>query len=296
MTIDTLRVKAPAVHSDAASRHEGPTRRRRGLPLLPDDSTTSTAVKGLSIVTGAANGIGSVVAHELAAAGYELALFDVDEAGLRRVAAEIGGSCRASVLDVTDAAAAESAINETTQVPRHLVQCAGVIRPSPLLDADLADWSAVLGINLTGSLIVARAVARRMKEAGGGSIVNIASIGGLTAGVNNGAYGVSKAGVIILTEQMALEWAPYGIRVNAIAPGMIDAGMGTPINADSERRRRRDEMIPLGRQGTAHDVAASAVFLGSDAAAYITGHTLVVDGGLTKSLLARTPSQAHRTT
>jgi NAD(P)-dependent dehydrogenase (short-subunit alcohol dehydrogenase family) len=124
-----------------------------------------------------------------------------------------------------------------------------------------------------------------MKKAGGGVIVNVASIGGIVPGYRHGAYSASKSAVMTLTEQMALEWAPYGIRVNAVAPGMIDAGMGVSINADPQRRRRRDRMIPLGRQGTAEDVADAVAYLASDRAAYVTGHTLVVDGALTKSLL-----------
>jgi NAD(P)-dependent dehydrogenase (short-subunit alcohol dehydrogenase family) len=112
------------------------------------------------------------------------------------------------------------------------------------------------------------------------------------AGPNAGAYGASKAAVALLTSQMALEWGAHGIRVNAVAPGLVDAGMSAPIYADAATRHARESKVPLGRLGTAADIAAVVLFLASDAAAYVTGQNLVVDGGVTGSLIAHLPRPA----
>jgi NAD(P)-dependent dehydrogenase (short-subunit alcohol dehydrogenase family) len=148
----------------------------------------------------------------------------------------------------------------------------------------------VVDVNLTGTFVGARAAARRMIAAGvAGTIVNITSMNGVAPGPNAGAYGATKAAVALLTQQMALEWGPQGIRVNAVAPGLIDAGMSEPIYADPEFRERRGSKVPLGRLGTADDVAAVVLFLASSGAAYITGQNLLVDGGVTSNIIGQLP-------
>ncbi|MST34344.1 SDR family oxidoreductase, partial [Acidimicrobiaceae bacterium USS-CC1] len=132
--------------------------------------------------------------------------------------------------------------------------------------------------------------ARRMAGAGtGGSIVNITSMNGVAPGPNGGAYGATKAGVALLTQQMALEWGPAAIRVNAVAPGVVDAGMNAPILADPAVREARRSKVPLGRLGTAGDIAAAVAWLLSDQASYVTGQNLLVDGGVTMSIIANLP-------
>jgi NAD(P)-dependent dehydrogenase (short-subunit alcohol dehydrogenase family) len=123
-------------------------------------------------------------------------------------------------------------------------------------------------------------------------VVNITSMNGVAAGPNAGAYGSSKAAVALLTSQMALEWGPLGIRVNAIAPGLIDAGMSEPIYADPVVRAARESKVPLGRLGVASDIADVVLFLASEGAAYIHGHNIVVDGGVTGSVIAHLPRPA----
>ena len=122
-----------------------------------------------------------------------------------------------------------------------------------------------------------------------GSLVTVTSMNGVAPGPNSGAYGATKAAVALLTQQMALEWGPHGIRSNAVAPGLIDAGMSEPIYADPDIRRRRSERVPLGRLGTPQNVADAVLFLLSDAAAYINGVELLVDGGVTQSVISTLP-------
>jgi NAD(P)-dependent dehydrogenase (short-subunit alcohol dehydrogenase family) len=238
------------------------------------------------LVTGGAKGIGAAIARAALAAGYRVGILDTHHGEETPAAAQrLEGS-------VTDADAVEGALDRFG-VPDAVVNNAGIVRFGPLLELDADDWRAVLDVNLTGTFLVARAVARRWIGAGrGGAIVNLTSMNGVAAGPNAGAYGASKAGVALLTAQMALEWGPVGIRVNAVAPGLIDAGMSEPIYADPVTRAARESKVPLGRLGTAEDVAAVVLFLVSDAAAYVTGQNLVVDGGVTGSVIAHLPRPA----
>jgi NAD(P)-dependent dehydrogenase (short-subunit alcohol dehydrogenase family) len=201
----------------------------------------------------------------------------------------------ALTADSTDERAVDAALDhlaETTgRAARDAVVCnAGIVRFGPLLDASVDDWRAVVDVNLTGTFVTARAVARRLVAAGQpGAIVTVTSMNGVAPGPSSGAYGATKAGVARLTQQMALEWGAHGIRANAVAPGLIDAGMSEPIYADPDIRTRRSERVPLGRLGEARDVAGVVLFLLSDAAAYVTGTELLVDGGVTMSVLATLP-------
>lgn len=238
------------------------------------------------VVTGGGNGIGAEICRAGVKAGYRVGALDLDGGAARRVAEAIGG--QALVADVRDEASVEAAFEEFGAVDA-LVNNAGMVRFGQLADLSLEDWRLVIDVNLTGSFVAARAAARRMERAGGGAIVNISSINGLVPAAYGGAYGSSKAAVLLLTEQMAIEWAPKGIRVNAVAPGFIDAGMSEPIYADAETRRVRSGGVPLKRLGTAEDIAGAVLFLLSDEAGYITGHNLVVDGGVNMNVLSLLP-------
>ncbi len=236
-----------------------------------------------AVVTGAGKGIGAVIARHLVKEGYGVAVWDVDTAAAEAVAAELGPSAVATTVDVADEASVEAGFAALGEPPALVVNNAGRVRFGPLLTLSREDWQAVVDVNLTGTFLVARAAARRMADAGGGAIVNISSVNGIAAAPNAGAYTSTKAAVIRLTEHMALEWAPHGIRVNAVAPGLILAGMSDPIYADPEIRELRQSKVPLGTLGTADDVAEAVLFLASDKAGYVTGQTLTVDGGLTKA-------------
>jgi NAD(P)-dependent dehydrogenase (short-subunit alcohol dehydrogenase family) len=241
------------------------------------------------VVTGAGNGIGAVIARLAVKDGYRVAAWDLDGAAAQAVAADAGEGCVARAVDVTDEDAVVAAVDSLPEAPALLVNGAGVVRFGPLLTLPVADWRAAVEVNLTGSFLVGRTVAARMLDAGGGAIVNVASINGVAAAPNAGAYSSSKAGIIMLTEHMAMEWSAGGVRVNCVAPGLINAGMSDAIYADPEVRRLRESRVPLGRLGTAEDVAATVLFLGSDAACYVQGQTITVDGGLTKAALASLP-------
>ncbi len=243
-----------------------------------------------AVITGAGSGIGAVLARHAAKEGYRVAAWDVDGEAVRAIAAEIGEACTPTPVDVTDDAAVDAAVAALPAAPSLVVNNAGVVRFGPLLELPAADWRAALEVNLTGTFLVARACAARMIADGvGGSIVNISSINGLAAAPGAGAYTASKAGVVMVTEHMSLEWGAHGIRANAVAPGLIDAGMSDAIYADPEIRRLRSGRVPLGRLGTAQDVAETVLFLGSDKAAYVTGQTLAVDGGITRGALNAMP-------
>lgn len=244
-----------------------------------------------AVITGAGAGIGRAIAQRFAAAGYRVGALDARDEAARETAAALAGAS-ALVADVADEAQIEAAL-DAFGTPDVWVNNAGIVRFGPLAELTLADFRAVVDVNLVGSFVAARAAARRMIARGsGGAIVNITSMNGVVAGPNAGAYGATKAAVALLTQQMAIEWGRFGIRVNAVAPGLIDAGMGAPILADPEVRRARESKVPLGRVGGADDVARVVLFLASDEAAYVTGQNVLVDGGVTHSIIAQLPRPA----
>ena len=245
-----------------------------------------TSAQPSLLVTGAAAGIGAEIARTAAGAGYRVGALDVNPA-VAEIAAALDGAV-ALTGSVNDAADVEAAF-DAFGAPDVLINNAGIVRFGPLMDLSPEDWRAVVEVNLTGTFICARAAALHMRAAGGGRIVNIASMNGIVPGPNAGAYASTKAGIIMLTQQMALEWSRFGIRVNCVAPGLIDGGMSAPINADPELRAEREATVPRGRLGTTGDIARAALWLASDDADYVTGQTLLVDGGVTMSILSHLP-------
>lgn len=245
--------------------------------------------QGWAVITGAARGIGAVIARRAVMDGYRVAAWDRDRAALDVLADDLGTACVPTAVDVTDEQAVVAAVADLPEAPALLVNNAGIVRFGPLLTVPAAEWRAVVDVNLTGTFVVGRTVAARMIAAGGGVIVNIASVNGIAPTLDSGAYPASKAGVVRLTEHMALEWSASGVRVNCVAPGLIDAGMSDAIYADPEVRRLRAGRVPVGRLGTADDVADAVLFLGSAKAGYVSGQTITVDGGITTSALASMP-------
>ncbi|MDA8366204.1 MAG: SDR family NAD(P)-dependent oxidoreductase [Actinomycetota bacterium] len=242
----------------------------------------------IALVTGAARGIGKTVAERLTADGWRVAMLDRTAAEIDAAAASVPGAVPLAV-DISDEAAVEAALASLGEAVGVVVNNAGIVRFGPLLDLATDDFRAVVDVNLVGTFIVSRAAARAMAASGGGAIVNITSMNGVAPGPNAGAYGATKAGIALLTQQMAVEWGRYGIRVNCVAPGLINAGMSEPIFADSAVREARQSKVPLGRLGSGEDIASAVSFLASDQASYITGQNLLVDGGVTMSIIANLP-------
>jgi NAD(P)-dependent dehydrogenase (short-subunit alcohol dehydrogenase family) len=236
------------------------------------------------IVTGAAQGIGRAVALRVAAAGAHIAVWDTQADGAEetaRLCRERGALSRAWRVDVgaaDEVEAAVAAFEREWGAPEGLVNNAAIFPRARALDMQLSEWERVLRVNLTGGFLCARAVARLMKEAGGGVIVNMAS-GRALAGAARGAhYSATKGGIIALTKSLALDWAPYGIRVNCVIPGVTDTAQPRGELSDDELYALGSR-VPLGRIGQPQDIAAVVAFLLGDDSAYMTGQSIAVNGG-----------------
>lgn len=234
-----------------------------------------------AVVTGAAQGIGYAIARRFAAEGARVAIVDVDLDGAQRAADEIGGSAIAVGADVARADEVDRAFAEV--VDRFggvdiLVNNAGIVGTDrPVRDLDEADWNRVLDINLKGTFLCSRAAVRHMIPKRAGVIVSLASISGKEGNANMAPYSVSKAGVICFTKTLAKEVLSEGIRVNCVAPALID----TPILQGMERERVDflTSKIPLGRLGRPEEVAATILFLASEESTFTTGQCFDVSGG-----------------
>ena len=237
-----------------------------------------------ALVTGAAAGIGRRIAAVLARDGADVAIADLDPEQAAVTADEVERAGGRAVCVRTDVADEGSVLALFAAVDREfgrldiLVNNAGICELTPILDLTVAAWDRMMAINLRGAFIAGREAFRRMKDAGGGRIVSIASMAGKIGGAAAGAhYSASKAGVICLTKSLALQAAPYGITANAVAPGPID----TALTREWGERTKREfaAKIPLGAFGAPEDVAEVVAFLTSDRARFITGEIVDVNGG-----------------
>jgi NAD(P)-dependent dehydrogenase (short-subunit alcohol dehydrogenase family) len=251
----------------------------------PSVDLTRRLADDVAIVTGGAQGIGQAIATRLASEGAVVAILDANTTGAEAAAAKlvaegrqaIGLACNVTSRDQVRAAI--GAVVERFGSLSILVNNAGIVRRAHFLEMTDAIWAEVLGVNLTGSFIVAQEAARVMVPQRSGRIVNMASVAADIAHGNQMAYSVSKAGIATMTRNMAFDLAPYGIGVNAIAPGTIATDFALDALSD-EARDRRLQRIPIGRFGETWEVAAVAAFLASRDAAYITGTVVTIDGGL----------------
>jgi len=235
-----------------------------------------------AIVTGGGSGIGRATAHRMVAHGAQVAILDVNAEAASAVAAEVGGVGLA--VDVADGGAVEAAVRAAAARLGGLsllFNNAGIGSMARLHDYPLDEWDRLVRVNLGGVFHGIRAAAPLILQAGGGAIVNTASISGTRPAAGEGPYAAAKAAVAALTATAALEYGPR-IRVNAVSPGMIDTALTQPLlQVFPEQHDRFARDTPLGRIGTPEDVADVVVFLCSDLARFVTGQNLVVDGGLT---------------
>jgi 3-oxoacyl-[acyl-carrier protein] reductase len=238
----------------------------------------------IALVTGASQGIGRACALELARAGFIVALAARSTEKLEAVAAEIaaaGGTAKAFALDVASEESiktcAKAVIADLGGV-HVLVNNAGITKDGLMLRMKLDDWNAVLSTNLTGAFLLTQACAQSMMKARWGRIINITSVVGETGQAGQANYAASKAGMIGLTKSLARELASRNITVNAVAPGFIETAM-THVLTDDQKSAMTTQ-VPLGRAGQDTDIAAAVVYLASEGAGYITGHTLDVNGGM----------------
>ncbi len=235
-----------------------------------------------AIVTGANTGIGQAIAVALAEAGARVVA--VGRSPMDETAALIGGGDRMLAVhaDITDIAGLPRIVEEAVawaSAVDILVNNAGIIRRADAIDFSEADWDAVLDTNLKAAFFLSQAAARHMIPRKHGKIVNVASLLSFQGGIRIPSYTASKAGLAGLTRQLACEWAPHGINVNAIAPGYVETNNTEALRNDPVRHRQILDRIPAGRWGKPGDIAGAVTFLASDAAAYIHGAVLPVDGG-----------------
>jgi len=238
----------------------------------------------VALVTGSSTGIGAAIAQGLARAGADVICHgrgDEAEATSEAIR-KSGGRSLAFSADLSDRSAQTAFVTEAVNAFGRidlLINNAGSIRRNPAVDYSDADWDFLLEVNLSAPFRLSRAIGKLMIEQGGGRIVNIASLLSFQGGILVPGYAASKGGVAQLTKALANEWASKNVNVNAIAPGYIATKNTEALRADPNRSRQILERIPAGRWGEPDDIAGAAVFLCSDAARYVTGHVLTVDGG-----------------
>lgn len=246
------------------------------------------------VVTGAGSGIGQAVALAMAAAGASLVLLDKHQTNCEATADKLratGTKVLPLACDTADPASVAAAESATRAIGPCdiLVNNAGILLAGSLATVPLEDWNLLLSVNLTGYLLCAQAFGKAMIERGRGAIVHTASIAGSNAQALSGAYSVSKAGVLMLSRQLAVEWGPHGVRSNVLSPGLVRTPMSESFYQAPGVAERRAAAIPLGRVGTPEDMAQVVLFLASDRAGFVNGQEIIVDGGFEHMLMSLVP-------
>ena len=239
------------------------------------------------LVTGGASGIGLAVSRAAAAQGMAVAVMDVNGEAVEQTCEELttqGAACHGLTVDVTDSAAVRNAVEQAEKklgLLHGLVACAGITQDSPVVDMTDEEWDRLIAVNLRGVFAVTREVGRRLTHRRSGSVVLIGSTDSVGGRHNHAAYAASKHGVSGLAKSAAIEWGPSGVRINVVAPGGVDTPLLRRRFDDESIKSRLLYNVPLGRLSLPAEQANASMFLLSEAASYITGTTLCVDGGLT---------------
>jgi NAD(P)-dependent dehydrogenase (short-subunit alcohol dehydrogenase family) len=264
--------------------------------MTGQDSSDWLGLSGrVCVVTGGGGGIGRATALSFAQAGARVAAVDRDERGLEATRVELTRLDGDHVVTNCDTTNPDSvtAVSETIQKSLGpcdvLVNTAAVLRPGALDTLSLAEWNAVLSVNLTGYFLCAQVFGRQMRAHRRGSLVHVSSIAGSHAQGQSGAYSVSKAGVIMLSRQLADEWGPHGIRSNVVSPGMVITPMSQSFYDTPGVTERRSAVVPMRRVGMPQDMADAILFLASDRASYVNGDEITVDGGYANMLMNLVP-------
>jgi NAD(P)-dependent dehydrogenase (short-subunit alcohol dehydrogenase family) len=234
------------------------------------------------IVTGGARGIGRELAGAFAAAGARVAIWDTDGEAAERAAAEVGAGATAAAVDITDEGAVATAVETVLEAYGSidfLINNAGIRHVAPIAKESVEEWRRTIDVNVNGTFICSRAVIPAMVAAGGGHIVNLASMAGELALRERAAYNTSKAAIVGLTKSIAVEVGSAGIHCNAIAPGVIETPLSAPYFEDETMVATLRENSPMGRWGQVEEISGPALFLCSEDAGFVNGATLFVDGG-----------------
>lgn len=270
------------------------------MAALAQDSTDWLGLSGrVAVITGGGGGIGRATAISFARAGAGVAILDRDEGGLAKTRGELramGTEAVVAPCDTSDAASV-TAVAETVEKSLGrcsiLVNTAAILRAGGLDTLSLAEWNTTIAVNLTGYFLCAQAFGVQMRKLGRGSLVHVASVAGSNAQGFSGAYSVSKAGVVMLSRQLASEWGPHGIRSNVVSPGLVVTPMSQAFYDTPGVTERRTAVVPMRRIGAPQDMADAILFLASDRASYVNGDEIVVDGGFTRTIMNLVPRPGH---
>ena len=244
-----------------------------------------------AVITGAGSGIGKAVAKELSTNGVHCVILDRAQELVDATVSGIlldGFKATGAVCDVTDEKTI-TVVAESIKQCDILVNAAGLVRPGALAELATAEWDSLLKVNLTGYFLMARAFTPHLMKSGHGAMVHVASISSTNPQGSSGAYSVSKAGVVIMSKQLAFELGPHGVRSNTVSPGLVRTPMTEAYYQVGDVAQRRDAAVPVGRVAIPEDIADVVTFLASDRARYITGADIVTDGGFAQTLMSSVP-------